>query len=214
MIVHVVRQAEKAKIGEVVVATDSKKIADAVEEHGGSAVMTNRSHKSGSDRIYEAIQKIDPKQKIKVVINLQGDLPNIKPQFIREVVKPLKNRSVGLATLAVRIKTEAEKNNQNIVKVVGTQVGGNVMRAIYFTRAKAPWGNGPMYHHIGIYAWKRNALRRFVGMSASKLEKQEKLEQLRAIENNMRCDVAVVDSTPVAVDTLNDLKHAKKIMEK
>src|SRR5512143_2259984 len=179
MIVHVLRRAEAAQIGRVAVATDTPEIAAAVTSHGGEAVMTRADHPSGSDRIYEALCTLDPGRKAEIVVNLQGDFPTILPDNIRSVLAPLADPAVDIATLAAEIHTEEESLNPNVVKAVGSPVSAGRLRALYFTRTTAPWGDGPRYHHIGIYAYRRAALERFVTLAPSTLERQEKLEQLR-----------------------------------
>ncbi len=201
MIVHVLRAAEAAGIGDVAVATDAPEIAKAVKAHGGEAVMTRPDHLSGSDRIFEALEKLDPKREAEIVVNLQGDFPTIAPGNIRDVLPPLSDPEVDIATLAAEIHTEEESLNPNVVKAVGSPIGERRLRALYFTRATAPWGDGPRYHHIGLYAYRRAALERFVGLPPSPLERQEKLEQLRAMEAGMRIDVTIVDAVPRGVDT-------------
>jgi 3-deoxy-manno-octulosonate cytidylyltransferase (CMP-KDO synthetase) len=214
MIVHVLRRAEAAQIGRVAVATDTPEIAAAVKSHGGEAVMTGSDHPSGSDRIYEALGKLDPEGRTEIVVNLQGDFPTILPDNIRSVLAPLADPAVDIATLAAEIHTEEESSNPNVVKVVGSQLSERRLRALYFTRATAPWGNGPRYHHIGLYAYRRQALERFVALPPSTLEQQEKLEQLRAIEAGMRIDVTIVDTVPRGVDTPADLETARHILAK
>lgn len=212
MIVHVWRRAMNAEVGRVVVATDSEEIREAVRKAGGEAVMTRADHASGSDRIYEALSRIDPDGDQELIVNLQGDLPTLEPHLVRECIAPLTRREVHIATLAAEIRLDTEKSNPNVVKVVGTPIGDRRLRALYFTRATAPTGDGPLYHHIGIYAYRRSALERFVGLSPSYLEKRERLEQLRAIEDNMRIDVALVDTVPLGVDTPADLEHARRLL--
>ena len=216
MIVHVLRRAEAADAGRVVVATDTPAIAAAVEKAGGEAVMTREDHPSGSDRIWEALRKIDPKGKADIVVNLQGDLPTLEPRLVTDCIAPLATKGVDIATLAAEIKVEHERTAPSVVKVVGTAVDGNPrrLRALYFTRATAPYGDGPLYHHIGIYAYRRAALERFVSLPPSPLELREKLEQLRALEAGMRIDVAVVDTVPLGVDTPADLEQARRMLAK
>jgi 3-deoxy-manno-octulosonate cytidylyltransferase (CMP-KDO synthetase) len=212
MIVQVIRRAEEAKLGPVWVATDDLSIHAAVEKAGGNAVMTRADHVSGSDRIFEALRKIDPKKKVKFIVNLQGDLPTVEAATIRAAVAPLKDKAVEIATCAVVIDNEADKQNPNIVKVVGSTAGKKRLRALYFTRATAPSGEGPLYHHIGLYAYQRAALEKFVKLKPSQLELREKLEQLRAIEAGMRIDVAIVDAVPLGVDTPAELEKARAIL--
>jgi 3-deoxy-manno-octulosonate cytidylyltransferase (CMP-KDO synthetase) len=214
MIVHVLRRAEAAKIGRVAVATDTPDIAAAVTAHGGEAVMTRADHPSGSDRIYEALCTLDPRGEADIVINLQGDFPTISPDNIRDVLAPLADPAVDIATLAAEIHSEEESTNPNVVKAVGSPIGARRLRALYFTRATAPWGDGPRYHHIGLYAYRRQALERFVALPPSALERQEKLEQLRALEAGMRIDIAIVDTVPRGVDTPADLETTRHILAK
>jgi 3-deoxy-manno-octulosonate cytidylyltransferase (CMP-KDO synthetase) len=212
MIVHVLRRAQAAGIGPVVVATDSAEIAAAVDKSGGRAVMTRADHLSGSDRIFEALGKVDPGGDAKIVVNVQGDLPTLKPGDIAAALTPLADEAVAIATLAAEITKPGERSNPNVVKVVGTPVGPARLRALYFTRATAPAGDGPLYHHIGLYAYRRAALERFVKLPPSTLEQREKLEQLRALEAGMRIDVAIVDTVPLGVDTPEDLETARAML--
>jgi 3-deoxy-manno-octulosonate cytidylyltransferase (CMP-KDO synthetase) len=214
MIVHVLRRAIEADIGRVAVATDAPEIAAAVKAAGGEAVMTRADHPSGSDRIFEAATTLDPQRKAEIVVNLQGDFPTITPDTIRAVLPPLDDSAVDIATLASEIHTEEESLNPNVVKAVGSPISSQRLRALYFTRATAPFGDGPRYHHIGLYAYRRAALERFVGLPPSPLEQQEKLEQLRALEAGMRIDVTIVDTVPRGVDTPADLETARLILAK
>jgi 3-deoxy-manno-octulosonate cytidylyltransferase (CMP-KDO synthetase) len=211
MIVHVLRRAQAAKIGEVVVATDSEAVAAAVEKSGGRAIMTRADHVSGSDRIYEALEALDPEHRMSVVVNVQGDLPTIAPADIRAAVGPLSDPSVDISTLAAVITNPAELSNPNVVKVSGSTVAPGRLRAVTFTRADAT-AAGPHYHHIGLYAYRRAALERFVKLPPSANEQREKLEQLRALDAGMRIDVVVVDSVPLGVDTPEELKKARKLL--
>ena len=210
MIVHVWRRAMAAELGRVVVATDSEDIVSAVRKAGGEAIMTRPDHASGSDRVFEAVNKVDPEGDQEFIVNLQGDLPTLEPRLVRACLAPLATKGVHIATLACEIAEEAEKTNPNVVKVVGSPVGPTRLRALYFTRATAPAGDGPLYHHIGIYAYRRNALDRFVSLRPSTLERRERLEQLRAIEDGMRIDVELVDTVPLGVDTPADLERARQ----
>ena len=194
------------------VATDTPEIAVAVRAAGGEAVMTRASHASGSDRIHEAMQALDPAGKAEIVVNLQGDFPTIVPDTIRAALPPLDDPAVDIATLASQIHTEEEDRAPSVVKAVGSPIGPNRLRALYFTRATAPYGQGPRYHHIGLYAYRRAALERFVTLPPSALEQQEKLEQLRALEAGMRIDITLVDSVPRGVDTPADLETARRIL--
>lgn len=212
MIVQVARRAREADVGRIIVAVDHQDTYDAVESAGFEVVMTRGDHQSGSDRIFEAVQKADPDGKIDVVVNVQGDLPTIEPESVRAALRPLENSSVDIATLTVGISDEHEKTNPNVVKVVGSPLSPTRLRALYFTRATAPYGPGPLYHHIGLYAYRRKALERFVSLGPSVLEKRESLEQLRALEAGMRIDVEIVDSVPLGVDTPADLEKARAIL--
>jgi 3-deoxy-manno-octulosonate cytidylyltransferase (CMP-KDO synthetase) len=211
MIVHVLRRALAAKIGEAVVATDSPAVAAAVEKANGRAVITRADHVSGSDRIYEALQALDPERRIGIVVNVQGDLPTIDPADIRAALDPLSDPAVDIATLAAVIADPAERSNPNVVKVEGQAIAPGRLRAVSFTRA-AVTGPGPHYHHIGLYAYRRAALERFVKLPPSANEQREKLEQLRALDAGMRIDVAIVKSVPLGVDTPEDLEKARRML--
>jgi 3-deoxy-manno-octulosonate cytidylyltransferase (CMP-KDO synthetase) len=214
MIVHVLRRAEAAQIGRVAVATDTLEIATVVKAHGFEAVMTRPEHPSGSDRIYEALEKLDSRREAEIVVNLQGDFPTITPDNIRDVLPPLADPEVDIATLAAEIHTEEEANAPSVVKAIGSPIGARRLRALYFTRATAPYGDGPRYHHIGLYAYRRAALQRFVALPPSALERQEKLEQLRALEAGMRIDITIVDTVPRGVDTPADLETTRQHLSK
>lgn len=212
MIVHVWRRAMDAEVGRVLVATDSEEIAAAIRKAGGEAVMTRDSHSTGSDRIYEAVNKVDPDGEIERIVNLQGDLPTLEPRLVQACLAPLQDKAVHIGTLAAEIRVAEEKYNPNVVKAVGTPVSDRRLRALYFTRATAPSGDGPLYHHIGIYAYRRSALERFISLKPAPLERRERLEQLRAIEDGMRIDVEIVDTVPLGVDTPADLERARQIL--
>jgi 3-deoxy-manno-octulosonate cytidylyltransferase (CMP-KDO synthetase) len=212
MIVHVWRRAVEAGIGPVAIATDNQGIAEAITRAGGMAVMTRDDHASGSDRIYEAVEKLDPEGRHDVVVNVQGDLPTIDPAAIAASIGPLLDPAVDLATLVAVIGRDDERTNPHVVKMVGSEVSPGRFRALYFTRATAPYGEGPLYHHIGLYAYRRKALRRFVGLPPSALETREKLEQLRALEAGMRIDAILVEDVPLGVDTPHDLERAREII--
>jgi 3-deoxy-manno-octulosonate cytidylyltransferase (CMP-KDO synthetase) len=212
MIVHVLRRAQAAGVGPVVVATDSPDVAAVVDKSGGRAVLTRADHPSGSDRIFEALRKVDSQGSAKIIVNLQGDLPTLDGTAIAAALRPLADSAVDIATLAAEIKVAGERTNPNVVKVVGTPVAPSRLRALYFTRASAPAGEGPLYHHIGLYAYRRAALERFVKLPPSPLERREKLEQLRALEAGMRIDVEIVDTVPLGVDTPEDLEKARAML--
>jgi 3-deoxy-manno-octulosonate cytidylyltransferase (CMP-KDO synthetase) len=212
MIVHVWKRAMEAGIGPVAVATDSPAIIAAVEAAGGRAVMTRSDHQSGSDRIKEAADTLDPEGRHDVIVNLQGDFPTIDPAAIAMSIEPLMDSAVMIATLAAEIVDEEEKTAPSVVKLIGSLVAPGRMRALYFTRATAPTGEGPLHHHVGVYAYRRKALERFVSLPQSPLELREKLEQLRALEDGMRIDVRIIDHVPRGVDTPADLDRARAIL--
>lgn len=213
MITHVWRRAMAAEMGRVVVATDAEEIATAIRRVGGEAVMTRADHVSGSDRIFEALNRVDPEGDFEIIVNLQGDLPTLEPHLVRDCISPLAAKGPDIATLAAVITGKDDRTNPNIVKIVGSPLaGGRRMRALYFTRATAPHGDGPLYHHIGIYAYRRMALERFVALKPSTLELRERLEQLRALEDGMRIDVTIVDTVPVGVDTPAELELARRLL--
>jgi 3-deoxy-manno-octulosonate cytidylyltransferase (CMP-KDO synthetase) len=211
MIAHVVAKARAAGIGPVAVAADSEEIAAALAGTGAEVVLTRPDHPSGSDRIFEALGRLDPGRRYDVVVNVQGDFPTVAPDAIAAALGPLADPEVDIATLAGVIVHEAERTNPNVVKVVGTPVAERRLRALYFTRATAPSGEGPLYHHSGIYAYRRAALERFVALQPSVLEKRERLEQLRALEAGMRIDVTIVDEVPFGVDTPAELERARAL---
>lgn len=212
MIVHVLRRAQEADIGPVAVATDTPRIAEAVEAAGGRAVMTRADHPSGSDRIHEALARLDAEGRHDLIINVQGDLPTIDPAAIRAAAEVMAAEEVALGTLVAEITRGEERTASQVVKMVGSPLGGGRHRALYFTRATAPWGEGPLYHHIGLYAWRREALARFVALPPSPLERREKLEQLRALEAGMRVDAQEVAVVPLGVDTAEDLERARAML--
>ncbi|OWV96529.1 3-deoxy-manno-octulosonate cytidylyltransferase [Rhizobium sp. R693] len=212
MIVQVALRAKEAAIGRVVVAVDDQQVYNVVAEAGFEVIMTSKDHQSGSDRIYEALAKVDPEGRAKLIVNVQGDLPTIEPETIRAALRPLEDPSVDIGTLTIEIEDEADKTAPHIVKVVGSPLSDSRLKALYFTRVTAPYGNGPLYHHIGLYAYRRSALERFVTLGPSVLEKRESLEQLRALEAGMRIDVEIVDTIPLGVDTPADLEKARRIL--
>lgn len=213
MIVQVAKRAEEAKAGRVVVAVDEQVVFDVVKAAGFDVVMTRQDHQSGSDRIYEALQKADPEGKAEYIINVQGDLPTIEAEVVRASLRPLlDNASTDIATLTVEITDEHEKTNPNVVKIVGSPISETRLKALYFTRATAPYGDGPLYHHIGLYTYRRAALEKFVSLGPSPLEMRERLEQLRALEAGMRIDAEIVHSIPLGVDTPADLEKARAIL--
>jgi 3-deoxy-manno-octulosonate cytidylyltransferase (CMP-KDO synthetase) len=212
MIVQVAMRAKEAAIGRVVVAVDDQRVFDAVAEAGFEVIMTGGHHQSGSDRIHEAMTKIDPEGRAKIIVNVQGDLPTIEPETIRASLRPLDDEAVDIATLTIEIDNEEDKTAPHIVKVVGSPLSETRLRGLYFTRATAPYGKGPLYHHIGLYAYRRPALERFVTLGPSVLELRESLEQLRALEAGMRIDAEIVETVPLGVDTPADLEKARRIL--
>jgi len=213
MIVQVWRRAMEADVGPVVVACAEKEIFEAIKDVGGQAVLTNPDHPSGSDRAFEALRVIDPDGHHDAIVNIQGDLPTIEAAVVRRVLRPLRDTEVDIATLACEITVEEEKSNPNVVKaVMSLSEGADCGRALYFSRQQVPSGDGPLYHHIGLYAFRRAALERFVTLPPAPLEQRERLEQLRALEAGMRIDVALVDTVPLGVDTPADLERARNML--
>ncbi len=212
MIVQVWRRAMEAQIGPVVVAAAESEIVDAIRSAGGQAVLTRPDHPSGSDRIFEAWQQLDPTSSARAILNLQGDLPTVDPATIRATLAALADE-VDIST-ACAPATPEEEDNPNVVKaVVAWDQSGQVGRALYFTRARAPTGPGPLFHHIGLYAYRPQALARFVRLAPSALEIRERLEQLRALESGMNIAIARVDSVPLGVDTPADLARARALLD-
>jgi len=213
MIVHVLRRAWEVDLGRVVVAAGEPEIKHAIEAAGGEAVLTDPTLPSGSDRIYAALAAVDPECRHDAIINVQGDLPVLEPETVRAAWRLLDQETVDIGTVAAEITVPEERLNSSVVKaIVAWQTDGNRGRALYFTRASAPTGGGPMFHHIGLYAYRRAALERFVTLPLGQLEQQEKLEQLRALEAGMQIDVARVDTVPFGVDTPADLERAREFL--
>jgi 3-deoxy-manno-octulosonate cytidylyltransferase (CMP-KDO synthetase) len=211
MIVQVWQRACAAECGRVVVAAAEKEIAEAIEAAGGEAVLTDPALPSGSDRIHAALQQIDPDGAYDAIINLQGDLPTLEPHLVKATLAALDG--YDMSTLVAEIKHSDERDNPNVVKAVLAMQSANFGRALYFTRATAPTGDGPLYHHIGIYGYTRAALDSFVSLPPSPLEKRERLEQLRALEAGFSIAAAIVDTVPVGVDTAADLAHAERVLK-
>ena len=213
MIVHVLDRAREAEIGPVVIAAGDAEIVEAVRDAGGDAVLTDPAHPSGSDRIHEALTLHDPDSRHDAIVNVQGDLPTIEPETVRAAYRVLADEAVDIGTIAAEITVPEERTNPNVVKAVfPLKPGDSVGRALYFTRASAPSGDGPLYHHIGLYTYRRAALARFVALPPGILERRERLEQLRALEAGMRVDVARVDTVPFGVDTPADLARAREML--
>jgi 3-deoxy-manno-octulosonate cytidylyltransferase (CMP-KDO synthetase) len=212
MIVQVLHRAQEAKLGEVLIAAGDQEIVDIIHQAGGKAILTPADLPSGTDRIHHALLEYDPSAQHDVIINVQGDLPALDPAIIREALYPLKETDADITTLVSEIKHTPEKTDPNVVKAVVSWGEEGIGRALYFTRASAPFGEGAMYHHIGLYAYRRAALEHFVALPPSPLEKQEKLEQLRALEAGMHIAVARVNTVPHGVDTPNDAIYAEQIL--
>lgn len=213
MIIHVWRRAIEARIGPVVVACGDRAILEVVEAAGGRAVMTDPDHPSGSDRVWEAVGLVDPDGRHDIVVNVQGDLPTLDGALIRRSLDPLAEASVDIATLVCEIADPAERERPSVVKAVVAWGPGGIGRALYFSRAAVPTGAGPLYHHIGLYAYRRAALQRFVALPPAPLELREKLEQLRALEAGMRIDAAEVHTVPLGIDTPEDLERAREMLK-
>jgi len=204
MILHVLERARAAAIGPVAVATDSAEIAAVVEAAGGRVTRTGADHASGTDRVAEALAALDPDGAYDVIVNLQGDQPRIAPGSLATALAPLSDPAVDIATLAAPAAT-GERDDPDVVKLVGAELAPKRLRALYFTRAPAPHGDGPHYHHLGLYAFRRAAIERFARLAPSPLELRERLEQLRALEDGMRIDAMIIDEAPRSVDRAEDL---------
>ena len=214
MILHVLDRAREADIGPVAVACADPEIADAVRAAGGIAVMTDPSLPSGSDRVHAALAMLDPQGRHDVVVNLQGDLPTMPPTHLRAVITPLSDPAIDIATLVAPIETDEEAALPSVVKAAcAFDRGRAVSPALYFSRVAIPSGAGPRWHHIGVYAYRRAALARFVSLPESPLERRESLEQLRALEAGMRIACARVDHAPFGVDTPADLERARRALQ-
>jgi len=212
MIVHVLDRVREAGFPRVAVACSEAEVAAAVRAAGGEAVMTDPAHPSGSDRIFEALTVLDAAGAHDVVVNVQGDLPTLEPAAVAAVAQALGESGADIATLVAPC-AEDDCDNPNVVKaIVAWQSGGKTGRALYFTRATAPWGEGELLHHVGIYAYRRTALARFVSLPPSPLEMREKLEQLRALEAGMSIAVARIGGVPLGVDTPSDLEAARAVL--
>jgi 3-deoxy-manno-octulosonate cytidylyltransferase (CMP-KDO synthetase) len=215
MIVHVWRRAMEAELGPVVVACGEERIAQAVRAAGGEAILTDPELPSGTDRIFQALGRLDPERCFERIVNLQGDLPLLEPAALRQVLDPIERLGTDMATLAKASDDPEERVNPNVVKAVVSFTADDpgLGRALYFTRATAPAGPGPIWHHIGIYAFTRDALERFATLPPSPLERRERLEQLRALENGMSLGVRLVEAIPFGVDTPEDLERARAMMK-
>jgi 3-deoxy-manno-octulosonate cytidylyltransferase (CMP-KDO synthetase) len=216
MIVHVWRRAVAADIGPVVVACGDRAIAEAVEAAGGRAVLTDPDLPQGSDRVHAAIGLLDPERTHDAVVNVQGDMPFIDPAAIRMATADLADPEVDIATLATVIEDDAALADTSVNKVVaGFTDPARPARALYFSKAAVPWGPGPHYEHVGLYAYRRAALERFAALPRGVLEERERLEQLRALEAGMRISVRLIRQAQlgVQVDTPADLERARRLMQ-
>ena len=213
MIVHVWRRALEADLGRIVVACGEAAIAEAIQKAGGEAILTDPDLPSGSDRIHAALREVDPDGRHDAIINLQGDLPVLEPKTVKATLDLLDRPEVDIGTVAAEITLDEERTSTSVNKAVVAWEQPDALRgrALYFTKAPAPTG-GPMFHHIGLYSYRPEALARFVALPQSPLEKMEKLEQLRALEAGMRIDVARVDTVPLGVDTPADLERARLLL--
>ena len=209
MIQHVWERAVAADLAPVYVATDDRSIVDVIELAGGKAVLTRADHQSGSDRVFEAVEKIDPQQRFQHILNLQGDLPDMAAEIPRRLAAVLEYTDCDLATLVTNANAE-EAEKPQIVKAVVSWKGNGFGDAIYFSRASIPTGTSKKYHHIGVYGWYRPALSQFVALPPSPIELAEKLEQLRALEAGMRITVAKIETAPGSVDTAEDLQAIRR----
>ncbi|MDG2242098.1 MAG: 3-deoxy-manno-octulosonate cytidylyltransferase [Rhodospirillaceae bacterium] len=213
MIVHVLQRAVEADVGPVIVACGDQAIADAIEKAGGNAVMTDRDLPSGSDRVWAAAQQFDPDSEYNCIVNVQGDLPTFEPRLVKAAVDALHDGQADIGALVAEITDPAETDDPNVVKVaIHFPEGQTVAPALYFSRNRIPSGDGPAFHHIGIYAYTRDALKRFVALPPASLEIRERLEQLRALANGMRIAAGLVDTIPFGVDTAADLERARIIL--
>ncbi|BCI67460.1 3-deoxy-manno-octulosonate cytidylyltransferase [Acetobacter aceti] len=214
MILHVLERARIAAVGRVVVAAAEQEIVDVVRQAGGEAVLTNPDLASGSDRVHAALREVDPTGEHDVIVNLQGDLPGLDPVTLQAALLPLQDPATDIGTLVAPITEEREAQAESVVKVACSFASEQTQstRALYFSRSCIPWGAGPLWHHIGVYAWRRQALGRFVALPESPLEKRERLEQLRALENGMIIGCARVEKAPFGVDTPDDLERARRIL--
>ncbi len=213
MIVHVWRRATEAGIGPVVVACGDRAILEAVEAAGGTAVLTRPDHPSGSDRVWEAVQAVDPEGRHDIIVNVQGDMPTLDGGFIRRALDPFADPAVDITTLVCEIADPSERERPSVVKAVVAWREPGIGRALYFSRAAIPTGPGPLYHHLGLYAYRRSALERFVGLPPAPLEKRESLEQLRALEAGLRIDVVEIATVPLNLDTPEDLERAREMLK-
>jgi 3-deoxy-manno-octulosonate cytidylyltransferase (CMP-KDO synthetase) len=213
MIVHMLELGRAADLGPVAVACGDAAIAEAVRAAGGRAVLTDPALPSGSDRVFAALAELDPEGRHDVVVNLQGDFPTLSAEQLRMAVAPLADPGIDIGTLVVPIVSEAEANTASFVKAAcAFGEGQMVAPALYFSRQPIPWGEGPRWHHVGIYAYRRAALTRYVALPPSPLELRENLEQLRALEAGMRIGCARIDHGPFGVDTPEDLERARRLL--
>ena len=214
MILHVYDAAKNSNVGKVIVATPDQEILDLISHHNGIAVLTNDNHETGTDRVFEVFEK-ELKSKPEIIINFQGDMPNLNPQAIKDLAEHMKKNLCDISTLASQIKNDYEKKDPNVVKVLVESDIKNrsFAKAVDFFRISNEPISKLVYHHVGIYAFTNKALIRYVSLERSKLEKERKLEQLRALEDKMKIDVGYINTCPLSVDTEADLIAVKEIME-
>lgn len=214
MIVQVMNRALEADIAPVYIACDSQEIVDAVKFHGGKAILTDPDLPSGTDRIYQAFNKIENNNEFDIVINVQGDEPTLNPESIKKVLSAFSHDHVDIATLVTKITNDDEIKNPNIVKaVIAWDKIQSHGKALYFSRSNVPYGIGDIYQHIGLYAYRIGALKKFTSLTPSPLELCEKLEQLRALENSIHIEAVAIQDRPLGVDTYEDLIEARRILE-
>ena len=212
MIAHVYKRAKEANIAKVIVAAGNVEIKEVIENIGGEAILTNPDHASGSDRIYEALNMYDKESKFDIIVNLQGDLPNIHKDALSKIISLLESNDADISTLGVKISSEEEFLNKNIVKAYVK----NISESNYvddFDRRFDIGKENFLYHHVGIYGYKRKALEAFIGFDQSEAEVERKLEQMRAIENGMKIVLGLIDELPISVDTQEDLEIARRSMD-
>lgn len=214
MIVHVWEKALQANIGPVLVASGDQEIVDVIIARGGEGILTDPALPTGTDRVKAALDIYDPNHGFDFIINVQGDLPTLDPSLVSHVLDPFQDPSVDMATLASSIQDSHELIDKNVVKIaLSLHENTTIGRGLYFSRNLVPSGEGPFFHHIGLYAYRREALERYVALPVDPLEARERLEQIRALAHGMRIDVKVVETpAPFGVDTPDDLKRAIHVL--
>ena len=214
MIVHIWEKASQTLADKVIVATDSNAIINEIHKRGGVAVKTKSDHKTGSDRIYEALLKTDDSENYSYIMNLQGDIPTVKPELINLAIEKIKKTDADIITFARKITNKKDITDPNVVKIaIDFDRVGSESSALYFSRLPIPYGEGEFYEHIGLYMYKRHALKKFILSDQTKIEKRENLEQIRALENNLKINAILIKDNIIGVDTIEDFKKAKKLIE-